>query len=179
MDADYEEPPRRQCLAGGGSLAATGEAAATSFQSVFSCSVVPGLQMSQAQNRGAAISVEPEVEQVFHWFAAGSLVQSLRGMSVCMGVYGPASSPVHSLQAENCVDKGAAGKLWDSSPWHRPVMEKTRAFTIERAWYSILAAGHVPEVFDATRKDTFSLSHRFAVVRDKFVPAVSRPASFP
>lgn len=25
--------------------------------------------MSQEQNRGAAVSVEPEVEQVFHWFA--------------------------------------------------------------------------------------------------------------
>lgn len=26
--------------------------------------------MSLPQNRGAAVSVEPEVEQVFHWFAA-------------------------------------------------------------------------------------------------------------
>ena len=134
--------------------------------------------MSQAQNRGAAISVEPEVEQVFHWFAAGSSVQLLRGMSVCMHIC-PASSPVNPLQAENCVDKGAAGKLWDSSPWHRPVTEKTRAFTIERAWYSILAAGHVPEVFDATRKDTFSVSHCFGVVREEFVPGVCLPASFP
>ena len=26
--------------------------------------------MSLEQNRGAAVSVEPEVEQVFHWFTA-------------------------------------------------------------------------------------------------------------
>ena len=39
-------PPRRQLLAGGGSLAAT------------------GLQMSKEENRGAALSVEPEIPGV-------------------------------------------------------------------------------------------------------------------
>ena len=66
-------------------------------------------------------------------------------------------------QAESTVDKGAPGKLWDGSPWHRPVMDKTRAFTIPRPWYSILAAGHIPKTFAATSKDVFGLRQRLTV----------------
>lgn len=68
-----------------------------------------------------------------------------------------------ATEAESCVDAGAAGKLWDGSPWHGPVMDKTRAFTIERPWYSILAAGHVPEMFQATQRDAFGLRGRLTV----------------
>ena len=46
-EAEKEPLPRRQIVAGGGSLAAT------------------GLQMSQKQNRGAAVVVEPELDLVF------------------------------------------------------------------------------------------------------------------
>lgn len=70
-----------------------------------------------------------------------------------------------ATEAESCVDAGAAGKLWDGSPWHRPVIEKTRAFTIERSWYSIFAAGHVPEVFHATQRDAFGLRGRLTVCK--------------
>jgi hypothetical protein len=52
---DYEHPPRRQVLSGGGSLAAT------------------GLQMSQEQNRGAAVAVEPEIEHIVQWLTAPAL----------------------------------------------------------------------------------------------------------
>lgn len=103
LDGEHTVPPRRQCLAGGGSLAATGrvrggfcpgclamhacvfhvdaELFAYVFASFLACHVaVTGLQMSLQQNRGAAISVEPEVEQVFHWFAARSPVFFLPGV---------------------------------------------------------------------------------------------------
>ena len=50
----FREPGKRQLLAGGGSLGAT------------------GLQMSVSQNRSAALSAEPELEQVLNWFAADS-----------------------------------------------------------------------------------------------------------
>lgn len=42
-------------------------------------------------------------------------------------------------------------------------MDKTRAFTIDRPWYSILAAGHVPEVFNATQRDAFGLRGRLTI----------------
>lgn len=42
-------------------------------------------------------------------------------------------------------------------------MDKTRAFTIDRPWYSILAAGHVPEVFNATCRDAFGLRGRLTI----------------
>lgn len=71
--------------------------------------------------------------------------------------------PPSRSEAETCVDKGAAGKLWDGSPWHRPVMDKSRAFSIERPWYSILAAGHVPEMVQATLRDAFGLRGRLTV----------------
>ena len=46
-------PPRRQLLAGGGSLAAT------------------GLQMSLPQNRSAALLAEPEIGSLLQWFGGG------------------------------------------------------------------------------------------------------------
>ena len=48
---DVEYPPRRQLLAGGGSLAAT------------------GLQMSLSQNRSAALVAEPEIGSLLQWFS--------------------------------------------------------------------------------------------------------------
>jgi hypothetical protein len=109
-------PPRRQVLAGGGSLAAV------------------GLQMSLEQNRGAAVSIEPEIEQILHWFTS-----------------------------EMGIDRGAAGKLWDNAVWSRPVMDKTRAFIVKSAWYAFLAGGHVPELFRAMVDDTFGLRQRLTV----------------
>lgn len=103
---DAEEVPRRQLLAGGGSLAAT------------------GLQMSLQQNRGAALSVEPEIEQVLSWFA------------------------------ESSIDRAAPAKLWDSSTWHRPVMDKTRACTVHRPWFGCCSGGHIPEMRRATAQDS-------------------------
>ena len=75
LAAQREEAPRRQLLAGGGSLAAT------------------GLQMSLQQNRGAALSVEPEIEQVLSWFTA-----------------------------ESSIDRAVPAKLWDGQNprLHRP-----------------------------------------------------------
>ena len=57
-----------------------------------------GLQMSLKQNRSAALSVEPEIDQVLAWFTVDS-----------------------------SMDRGAPAKLWDGSTSHRPVMDKTRA----------------------------------------------------
>ena len=94
-----EDPPKRQLLAGGGSLAAT------------------GLQMSLRQNRSAALSVEPEIDQVLAWFTVDS-----------------------------SIDRGAPAKLWDGSTWHRPVMDKTRAFTVPHPWFGCFSAGHIPEM---------------------------------
>ena len=109
-DEDITYPPRRQLLAGGGSLAAI------------------GMQMSQEQNRGAALSVEPEVEQILAWFTA-----------------------------ESAIDKGVPAKLWDGVTWHRPVMEKTRAFSVTTPWYGFLVGAHVPEMFRALTSDSFGL----------------------
>jgi len=112
---DAEEVPRRQLLAGGGSLAAT------------------GLQLSLQQNRGAALSVEPEREQVLSWFTA-----------------------------ESSVDRAA--KLWDSSTLHRPVMDKTRAFTVHRPWFGCCSGGQIPEMHRATAQDAFGLRQRVTAV---------------
>jgi hypothetical protein len=114
---DSEEVPRRQLLAGGGSLAAT------------------GLQMSLQQNRGAALSVEPEIEQVLSWFTA-----------------------------ESSIDRAAPAKLWDSSTWHRPVMDKTRAFTVQRPWFGCCSGGYIPEMHRATAQDAFGLRQRVTAV---------------
>ena len=112
-----DEAPRRQLLAGGGSLAAT------------------GLQMSLQQNRGAALSVEPEIEQVLSWFTA-----------------------------ESSIDRAAPAKLWDGSDWHRPVMDKTRAFTVHRPWFGCCSGGHIPEMHRATVQDVFGLRQRVTAV---------------
>ena len=58
------------------------------------------------------------------------------------------------------MDKAAAGKLWDGITWHRPVMDKTRAFTINKPWYGILAGAHIPELFHATLQGHFGLRER-------------------
>ena len=112
----YKEPPRRQVLAGGASMAADGQ--------IMSC----------RQNRGAALAAECEVDGVFTWF-----------------------------QNEMGVDKAVPGKLWDGIVWHRPVMEKSSAFTVERPWFGILAGAHIPEVFKATFSDAFGLRERLTV----------------
>lgn len=117
LAAQREEAPRRQLLAGGGSLAAT------------------GLQMSLQQNRGAALSVEPEIEQVLSWFTA-----------------------------ESSIDRAAPAKLWDGSDWHRPVMDKTRAFTVHKPWFGCCSGGHIPEMHKATLQDVFGLRQRVTAV---------------
>ena len=53
-------------------------------------------------------------------------------------------------EAEAHVDKGVPAKLWDNTTWHRPVLDKARAFTVLSPWFGILAGGHIPEMFDAT-----------------------------
>eukprot|EP00438_Fugacium_kawagutii_P019107 Skav234735 [mRNA] locus=scaffold634:893499:894472:- [translate_table: standard] len=65
-----------------------------------------GLQMTLQQNRGAALSVEPKIEQVVSWFTA-----------------------------ERSIDRAAPAKLWDGSAWHRTVMDKTRAQEKRRVAY--------------------------------------------
>ena len=112
----YERPPRRQVLAGGGSLAAN------------------GIQASQGQNRDAILSAECEIEGVLSWFSN-----------------------------EMGVDKGAPGKLWDGEVWHRPAMDKSRAFSVLSPWFGIIAGGHVPEMFKATQADSFGLRERLTV----------------
>ena len=52
------DPPRRQLIAGGGSLAGT------------------GLIMSKEENRGAALVAEPELDMVIQWFTNESSVDS-------------------------------------------------------------------------------------------------------
>ena len=106
-------PKKRRLLAGGGSLAAM------------------GLQMSAAENRGAALSVEPEIEGIFANFAA-----------------------------ESVVDRGVPGKLWDSTTWDRPVLATAKAFAVESPFDSMLAAGHIPEHFRALREDDFGYRQR-------------------
>ena len=64
---------------------------------------------------------------------------------------------------EQSVDAGAPAKLWDGRVWARPVLDKSRAFTIEHPWLSILAAGHVPEIFKATVNDRIGMRHRLTV----------------
>lgn len=113
---DLQLPPKRQLLAGGGSLAAT------------------GLQMSLGQNRSACLSAEPELDQVLSWFTA-----------------------------EASIDKGAPAKLWDGVTWHRPVMDKSRAFSVPSPWYGFICGGHIPELFNATLQDTFGLRRRLTV----------------
>jgi hypothetical protein len=107
-------PPKRHLLAGGGSLAAT------------------GLQMSQGQNRSAALAVEPEVDGVLSWFR----------------------------QEGSSCDKGAPGKLWDNVNWSRPVMDKTRAYDVIAPWFGFISAGHIPELFTSCAKDDFGLRQR-------------------
>ena len=106
-------PPRRQLLAGGGSLAAT------------------SMQLRLQQNHSAALSAEPEIDQILGWFTA-----------------------------EAAIDKGAPAKLWDGVTWHRPVMDKSRAFTVPSPWYGFIAGARIPELFRATTTDTFGLRQR-------------------
>ena len=93
---EYVRLPRRQLLAGGGSAAAT------------------GMQQRLGENRSAALSAEPEIEQILTWFTA-----------------------------EGGIDKGVVGKLWDSVAWHRPAMDKRRAITVPNLWWGFIAGGHV------------------------------------
>eukprot|EP00959_Pyramimonas_sp_CCMP1952_P203650 4258412-Pyramimonas_sp.AAC.1 len=109
----YTHPPRRQLLAGGGSAAAT------------------GMQMSCSQNRSAALSAEPEVDQILSWFSA-----------------------------EGGIDGGVVAKLWDGLTWHRPVMEKRRAFEVKDPWWGLIAGGHVPELHKAIVNDHFGFRQR-------------------
>lgn len=44
-------------------------------------------------------------------------------------------------------------KLWDRRAWNRGVLDWTRAFSIPRPYFSVLAAGHVPELCKATTQD--------------------------
>ena len=69
-DEKPEAPPRRELLAGGGSLAPT------------------GLQMSLSQNRSAAVCVEPEIDQLLAWFTAESSINSGAPAKLWMGQSG-------------------------------------------------------------------------------------------
>lgn len=93
-----------------------------------------GQLMSCKQNRGAALAAECEVEGVFTWF-----------------------------QNEMGVDKAVPGKLWDGNAWHRPVMDKSRAFSVEAPWFGFIAGAHIPEIFKATLSDAFGLRERLTV----------------
>ncbi|CAK0862761.1 unnamed protein product, partial [Prorocentrum cordatum] len=90
-----------------------------------------GMIMSCHQNRGAALAAECEVEGVFSWF-----------------------------QNEMGVDKAVPGKLWDGNAWHRPVMDKARAFSVDAPWFGFIAGAHIPETFKATINDAFGLRER-------------------
>ena len=106
--AEGEEPvlpPRRQLLAGGGSIGAT------------------GAQMSLKQNRSAALCAEPELVQLISWFTS-----------------------------EGGIDSGAVAKFWDSITLDRPVMDKSKAYTVVHPWLGILAAGHLNETYRCTVK---------------------------
>ena len=50
------------------------------------------------------------------------------------------------------MDSAVAGKLWDGATWHRPVMDKSRAFTVKEPWFGIFSAGHVPDLFKAMQE---------------------------
>ncbi|CAK0824195.1 unnamed protein product, partial [Prorocentrum cordatum] len=92
-----------------------------------------GMIMSCHQNRGAALAAECEVEGVFSWF-----------------------------QNEMGVDKVVPGRLWDGNAWHRPVMDKARAFSVDAPWFGFVAGAHIPETFKATINDAFGLRERLA-----------------
>ena len=95
-----------------------------------------GLQMASEENRSAAVSVEPEIDVFLGW-----------------------------LQQEVGIDKGVAGKLWDASTWHRPVMNGAKAFTVEHMFFSICNAGHIPEIYEALQGgDAFGLRQRLTVL---------------
>jgi hypothetical protein len=87
--------------------------------------------MSLQQNRGACLSVEPELSQVLSWFSADST-----------------------------IDGAAPAKLWDGVTWHRPVMDKTRAFTVCEPWWGFLCGAHVMDLYRATLADHFGLRQR-------------------
>ena len=106
-------PPRRQLLAGGGSLAAT------------------GMQMSQHQNRSAALCAEPEIGQLLQWFSCDS-----------------------------GIDASAVAKLWDGTAWDRPVMDRSKAFTICNPWLSTITGAHIPDTVKVTKKDVFGMRKR-------------------
>ena len=80
------------------------------------------------------MAAECEVEGVFTWF-----------------------------QNEMGVDKAVPGKLWDGNTWHRPVMDKAKAFTVESPWFGFIAGAHIPETYKATLHDAFGLRERFTV----------------
>ena len=93
-EAAVELPPRRQLVAGGGSVAAT------------------GMQMSLTQNRDAALCAEREFVQLLAWF-----------------------------KAESGMDSGIVAKSWGNVTWDRPVIDKNRAFTVQRPWLGIHCRG--------------------------------------
>ena len=95
-----------------------------------------GQQMSNVSNRGAAVSLEPEIE-------------------VCLGW----------LSQEGGVDTAVAGKLWDGTTWHRPVMNGSKAFTVEDTFFSMCNAGHIPEIYESLMDgDAFGLRQRLTVM---------------
>ena len=57
------------------------------------------------------------------------------------------------------VDPGAPAKLRGARSWNRGVLDKTRAFSVPRQWFSVLAAGHVPELYKATQQETDHQTH--------------------
>ena len=116
-EAAVKLPPRRQLVAGGGSLAAT------------------GMLMSLTQNHDAARCAEPEFVQLLAWF-----------------------------KAETGTDSGVVAKSWGNVTWDRPVVDKSRAFTVQRPWRGIVVAGHVLEVYKATVNDHSGLRQRLFVL---------------
>ena len=112
----FVPPPKRKGLAGGGSLAAAGACAA------------------QAQNRGAFVAVEPELDGILAWLAQ-----------------------------ESVVDSAVPGKLWDNITWDRPVMSNARNFEIKDPFFAFLAGGHLPELLKKLQHDTFGLRQRLTV----------------
>ena len=67
------------------------------------------MQMSKAENRDAAIAAECEIEQILCWFSCDS-----------------------------GIDKGVPGKLWDGDVWHRPVMDKSKAYSVMKPFFGFL-----------------------------------------
>ena len=105
----FVPPPKRKGLAGGGSLAAAGACAA------------------QAQNRGAFVAVEPELDGILAWLAQ-----------------------------ESVVDSAVPGKLWDNITWDRPVMSNARNFEIKDPFFAFLAGGHLPELLKKLQHDLWT-----------------------